>query len=77
MQQTIGRRPNGPRVEPSENTTSHSVTATLYRIAAVAGCGSAAIVLVNAARRAEVIPTSAFTQWTGLENGADAESRRR
>ena len=62
LQQPVGRRPNGPPVEPSENTTSHPVPATLYRIAAVAGCGSAAIVLVNAAKRAEVIPTSAFTQ---------------
>ena len=41
---------------------SHPVPATLYRIAAAAGCGSAAILLVNAAKRAEVIPTSAFTQ---------------
>ena len=41
---------------------SHLVPATLYRIAAAAGCGSAAILLVNAAKRAEVIPTSAFTQ---------------
>jgi hypothetical protein len=41
---------------------SHPVPATLYRIAAVAGCGSAAILLVNAAKRAEVIPTSPFTQ---------------
>jgi hypothetical protein len=32
-----------------------------YRIAAPAGCGSLAILLVNAAKRAEVIPTSAFT----------------
>ncbi len=36
--------------------------ATFYRIAAVAGAGSAAVLLVNAAKRAEVIPTSAFTQ---------------
>ena len=36
--------------------------ATLYRIAAMAGGGSAAILLVNAAKRAEVIPTSALTQ---------------
>ncbi len=36
--------------------------ATLYRVAAVAGGGSAAILLVNAAKRAEVIPTSAITQ---------------
>jgi hypothetical protein len=41
---------------------SHPVPATLYRIAAVAGCGSAVILLINAAKRAEVIPTSAFTQ---------------
>ena len=41
---------------------SHPVPATLYRIAAVAGCGSAAVLLINAAKRAEVIPTSAFTQ---------------
>jgi hypothetical protein len=41
---------------------SHPVPATLYRIAAAAGCGSAAILLVNAAKRAEVIPTSAVTQ---------------
>ena len=41
---------------------SHPVPETLYRIAAAAGCGSAAILLVNAAKRSEVIPTSAFTQ---------------
>jgi hypothetical protein len=41
---------------------SQPVPASLYRIAAVAGCGSAAILLVNAAKRAEVIPTSAVTQ---------------
>ena len=41
---------------------SHPVPATLYRIAAAAGCGSAAVLLVNAAKRADVIPTSAFTQ---------------
>ena len=41
---------------------SHPVPATLYRIAAAAGCGSAAILLINAAKRAEIIPTSAFTQ---------------
>jgi len=35
---------------------------TLQRIAAVAGGGSAAILLINAAKRAEVIPTTAFTQ---------------
>ena len=41
---------------------SPPIPATLYRIAAVAGGGSAAILLINAAKRAEVIPTSAFTQ---------------
>jgi hypothetical protein len=41
---------------------SHPVPATLYRIAAVAGCGSAVILLINAAKRAEIIPTTAFTQ---------------
>ena len=41
---------------------SHLVPATLYRVAAVAGCGSAVVLLINAAKRAEIIPTSAFTQ---------------
>jgi len=41
---------------------SHPAPATLYRIGAVAGCGSAVVLLVNAAKRAEVIPISAFTQ---------------
>lgn len=41
---------------------SHPIPSTLHRIAAVAGGGSAAILLINAAKRAEVIPTSAFTQ---------------
>jgi len=41
---------------------SNPVPATLYRIAAAAGLGSALVLLVNAAKRAEVIPTSAFTQ---------------
>ena len=41
---------------------SHPTPATLYRIGAVAGGGSAAILLINAAKRAEVISTSAFTQ---------------
>lgn len=41
---------------------SHPNPATLYRVAAVAGAGSAAILLINAAKRADVIPTSAFTQ---------------
>ena len=41
---------------------SRLVPATLYRVAAAAGCGSAVVLLVNAAKRAELIPTSAFTQ---------------
>jgi hypothetical protein len=41
---------------------SHPVPATLYRIGAAAGCGSAVVLLINAAKRAEVIPASAFTQ---------------
>ena len=41
---------------------SHPVPATLYRIAAAVGCGSAVVLLINAAKRTEVIPTSAFTQ---------------
>ena len=41
---------------------SHPVPATLYRIAAAAGGGTAVILLVNAAKRAELIPTSGFTQ---------------
>jgi len=41
---------------------SHPVPATLYRIAAVAGCGSAVVLLINAAKRAELIPTTAVTQ---------------
>ena len=41
---------------------SRPIPATLYRIAALAGGGSAVILLINAAKRAEVIPTSAFTQ---------------
>ena len=41
---------------------SQLVPATLYRIGAVAGFGSGVILLINAAKRAEIIPTSAFTQ---------------
>ena len=41
---------------------SHPVPATLNRIGAAAGCGSAVVLLINAAKRAELIPTSAFTQ---------------
>jgi hypothetical protein len=40
----------------------HPLSATLYRITAVAGGGSALILLINAAKRAAVIPTSALTQ---------------
>lgn len=41
---------------------SHPNPATLYRVAAAAGCGTAVILLINAAKRAELIPTTAFTQ---------------
>lgn len=41
---------------------SHPVPATLYRVGAAAGFGTAVILLINASKRAEVIPTSAFTQ---------------
>ncbi len=41
---------------------SHPIPAPLYRVAGVAGVGTAAILIINAAKRAEVIPTSAFTQ---------------
>jgi hypothetical protein len=41
---------------------SYPSSATLYRGAAVAGGGSALVLLVNAAKRAEVIPISAATQ---------------
>lgn len=38
------------------------VPATLYRIGAAAGIGSGFILLINAAKRADFIPTSAVTQ---------------
>ena len=41
---------------------SYPSSATLYRGAAIAGGGSALVLLVNAAKRAELIPTSALTQ---------------
>ena len=41
---------------------SRPIPTRLYRIAALAGAGSAVILLINAAKRAEVIPTSALTQ---------------
>ena len=51
-----------PIAVPGSPTTTHPRPTTLYRIGAVAGVGSALILLVNAAKRAEIIPTSAFTQ---------------
>jgi hypothetical protein len=56
------RQPTPSQVHSSEKNMSHPVPATLYRIAAAAGIGSAAVLLINAAKRAEVIPTSPFTQ---------------
>jgi len=41
---------------------SYPRPATLYRGAALAGGASAAVLVINAAKRAEVIATSAFTQ---------------
>lgn len=41
---------------------SYPSSATLYRAAATAGLGSATVLLINATKRAEVIPTTAFTQ---------------
>jgi hypothetical protein len=41
---------------------SDPVPTALYRIAAAAGLGSAAVLLINAAKRAELIATSPFTQ---------------
>ncbi len=41
---------------------THPVPATLYRIGAAAGCGSAVVLFINAAKRAEIIPTTALTQ---------------
>ena len=55
-------RPGAVTTRTIGGTMSHPIPATLYRIGAVAGCGSAVILLINAAKRAEVIPTSAFTQ---------------
>jgi hypothetical protein len=51
-----------PYASPSEKKMSHPVPKTLYRIAAAAGLGSATVLLINAAKRAELIPTSPFTQ---------------
>jgi hypothetical protein len=52
--------PNDPN--PSGAAMSYPRPATLYKAAAAAGVGSAVILLINAAKRAEVIPTTAFTQ---------------
>ena len=41
---------------------SQRISTTFYRIAGVAGLGSALVLLINAAKRADVIPTTAFTQ---------------
>src|SRR5829696_1039124 len=41
---------------------SYPSSTTLYRAAAAAGAGSAVVLLINASKRAEVIPTTAFTQ---------------
>ena len=41
---------------------SHPTPTTFYRIAGTAGLGSALILFVNAAKRADVIPTSTITQ---------------
>jgi hypothetical protein len=45
-----------------EEIMSHVNRATFYRIGGAAGCGTAVILLINAAKRAEVIPISAATQ---------------
>jgi hypothetical protein len=41
---------------------SYPSSATMHRASAAAGGGSAVVLLINAAKRAEVIPTTAFTQ---------------
>jgi hypothetical protein len=41
---------------------SQPTNAKLYRLGAAAGFGTATILLINAAKRAEIIPTTAFTQ---------------
>src|SRR5690349_1676809 len=41
---------------------SYPSSTTLYRAAAAAGAGSAVVLLINASKRAEIIPTTAFTQ---------------
>ena len=54
------RSPKDPN--PPGAVMSYPSPATLYRAAAAAGVGSAVVLLINAAKRAEVIPTTAFTQ---------------
>lgn len=51
-----------PTTPNPSGSTSHPRPSTLYRIGAFAGLGGAAILLINAAKRAEIIPTTAFTQ---------------
>ena len=41
---------------------SHPIPSTLQRIGAAAGCGTAVILVINAAKRADIIATSPFTQ---------------
>ena len=48
----------------------HPTPTTIYRIGAGSGVGSALILLVNAAKRAEVIPTSAITQLVAPSPGS-------
>jgi hypothetical protein len=43
---------------------SHPILATLYRIGAAAGCGSAVILLINAAKRAEVTRPPPLPSWS-------------
>ncbi len=51
-----------PGARPVAEAVSQPVYRTFYRIAGVAGLGSALVLLINAAKRADVIPTTAFTQ---------------
>jgi hypothetical protein len=47
---------------PALNLSQPASTAALYRLASIAGVGSALILLVNAAKRASLIPASDLTQ---------------
>ncbi len=54
-------------IQPQENLRAHQSgavvpSAVLYRLSSVAGVGSALILLVNAAKRSSLIPTSDLTQ---------------